>query len=975
MTGVESILGPAIGKVAGAAAARSGGFVYKQRMKRRKQEEIEIILNLQPSAAIEYNDPAIAQKIIAFCNAPEFEHFAASLTQAYLVERGDRKSADLLEKIENEFCYSLARWFDAEPPSGLAHVVFAALVEAVLAVSSRLTPGTTDLSPALQAQLIKTTASLSAASTQNTSLLSSLARLDPIFKFQESYSMQVSALHATMRLPHTGTTRQVPYEELFVAPSLWPANRTDSDDAVSLSEAIQYATRVVLVGDPGGGKSTQVHKLTYDVATAQIPSLKGLVPFFVVLKDYAPAVRNESRRTLADYIEGLCRSPYQMEPPEQSIEYLLLNNRAIVIFDGLDELIDISLRRDVVQAVEGFANRYPTCPIVVTSRRVGYDEVPLNEYLFTKMELGKFDVNQVQEYVKKWFALDESIKPATREQLSNAFMVDSQFVSDLRSNPLLLSLMCGIYASENYIPRNRPDVYEKCAMLLFERWDKQRGISATLPFDAHVQSAMRSLALYIYTNHSEEEGISRTRLVAYMRDYLRERRFETDEQAENAAIEFIDFCKGRAWVLTDVGAELYGFTHRTFLEYFSASQLVRLNPNPKALLDQLLPHLKDESWDVVAQLALQILSRTVEDGADDFLELVLDEASIGSERPDTNLISFACRCLEFIVPRPAVLTSIVNASVQLALDCSARGRSIKREEQTFYSLLSSASDENRGRVADVARARLNEALAQNSHNEAALLLALQSPLRTLPRQRLAAQRDWTRWVGENRRIFSREIVLQRTQYAWVAIAEYEWGQITLLEALSLLGVRFLYDYKQCGITHSPPIAYRYISECFGRHSEFLSPFIDPFLEARPRLEDVAREAVLVLPSVKGSWLRYRKDYEAVAKIVEPTEFPAVTTEDTLLGAAVILLALPLVEIVIGIADQQPWASPPASLADALAAARINQVVSSDLQRSLERIFGDLPAAKELVLSWINGSRRLVSHIPRRSSGEDRTSVR
>jgi predicted NACHT family NTPase len=461
----------------------------------------------------------------------------------------------------------------------------------------------------------------------------------------------VQGLHATMRLPHAGTTRQVPYDQLFVALKVSPPREKDSQkvEPTSIENVLEHASHVVVLGNPGGGKSIQSDKLTFDIASGKINVFVNRAPFRVVLKDYASAVCGADRTSLAEYLTSLCRSPYHIEPPESAIEYMLLNDRAVVILDGLDELLDTSLRREVVQAVEGFAHRYPTCPMVVTSRRIGYDEAPLNEYMFIKLELGEFDVVQVEEYVERWFALDDSLSPSRREQLGNAFMKDSAFVSDLRTNPLLLSLMCGIYASENYIPRNRPDVYEKCALLLFDRWDRQRGIVSPLPFDAHVQSAMRSLALYMFTKHSTEEGISRSRLIEYMRDYLREKRFDSDEAAENAATEFIEFCKGRAWVLTDVGSDTYGFTHRTFLEYFAASQLVRLNPDPGALLKSLIPHLRIESWDVVAQLALQILGRTVEDGADNFLQLLLDAASVDKAPAKLNLISFACRALEFIV--------------------------------------------------------------------------------------------------------------------------------------------------------------------------------------------------------------------------------------------------------------------------------------------------------------------------------------
>src|SRR5205814_1009873 len=80
---------------------------------------------------------------------------------------------------------------------------------------------------------------------------------------------------------------------------------------------------------------------------------------------------------IAEYLAGLCRSPYQVPPPRDALEYLLLNGRAVVIFDGLDEVFDIGARTNAIEAIHGFAHRYPNTPVLVTSRGVGYGEFPL----------------------------------------------------------------------------------------------------------------------------------------------------------------------------------------------------------------------------------------------------------------------------------------------------------------------------------------------------------------------------------------------------------------------------------------------------------------------------------------------------------------------------------------------------------------------------------------------------------------------
>ncbi|EAM53318.1 NACHT domain-containing protein [Crocosphaera watsonii WH 8501] len=131
--------------------------------------------------------------------------------------------------------------------------------------------------------------------------------------------------------------------------------------------------------------------------------------------------------------------------------------------------------------IESFANFYPSVPILVTSREVGYKEAPLNEEIFNSFSLGSFNDEQVKEYTEKWFKVTIEETENKRTKKVEAFLNESKGVPDLQKNPLMLGLMCNIYRGEGYIPRNRPDVYAKCADMLFERWDKRRDIKLPIP--------------------------------------------------------------------------------------------------------------------------------------------------------------------------------------------------------------------------------------------------------------------------------------------------------------------------------------------------------------------------------------------------------------------------------------------------------------------------------------------------------------
>jgi len=388
----------------------------------------------------------------------------------------------------------------------------------------------------------------------------------------------------------------------------------------------------------------------------------------VVLRDYG-AAKKDSPCSFVQFIERVANSNYQIQPPSRAIEYLLLNGRAAVIFDGLDELLDTASRREIASDIESFCTLYPSVPVLVTSREVGYDQAPLDPRRFVAYRLSPFDEDQVREYAEKWFASDTDLTFDQRKQKAAIFLSESVVVSDLRSNPLMLGLMCNIYRGENYIPRNRPDVYEKCSTMLFERWDKGRGIFVPLPFEHHISPAMKYLAHWIYSDEKLQAGVTETNLAGKAADYLCDVRFEDRDEGEAAAHKFIDFCKGRAWVFTDTGTtkegdSLYQFTHRTFLEYFTAAHIVRTNARPADLLATLITKIEMREWDVVAQLSFQLQNKQLEGAGNELLMCLVDQAKGQRGQQTWNVLSFAARCLEFIVPSPRVTREIVSACVE-----------------------------------------------------------------------------------------------------------------------------------------------------------------------------------------------------------------------------------------------------------------------------------------------------------------------
>lgn len=495
----------------------------------------------------------------------------------------------------------------------------------------------------------------------------SAASFREIDVFADRYQRAVHFSNSRLRPQSINESPAVPISDLYVEPLV---NFVSEKGIITCDRKMLFASsrRSVLLGNPGGGKSTLAGKLCFDICAGTINDDEFEVPRVaaqVVLRDFA-AEQRVRPCSIIEYLEEHCKSEFQIEPPTGAFKLLLLSGRILIVFDGLDELIEIKDRSDVCSAVEHFAHEYPVSPILVTSREVGYEQAPLDRARFAHFRLSPFGDSQVEEYAEKWFKYSCNPNPEEGRKLAAAFVSESAVVPDIRSNPLMLGLLCNLYRQDGFIPKNRPDVYQRCADLLFTKWDRSRGIRIKLPLDHRLRPAMSFLAQWIYSDEKLQSGVTEERLVSETSKYLRQW-VEDDAEAESIATEFVGFFSGRAWVFTDTGSDktqrLYQFTHRTFLEYFAADELVRLHTGPKELHRFLIRKIRTRSWDVVCQLAYQIAAQRAP-SSDLLVELLCKDSSGTSLLRKLNVLSFLARTMNLLYPTPHARREAVRLCVE-----------------------------------------------------------------------------------------------------------------------------------------------------------------------------------------------------------------------------------------------------------------------------------------------------------------------
>lgn len=407
--------------------------------------------------------------------------------------------------------------------------------------------------------------------------------------------------------------------------------------AVALLDALASpeASRIVLLGDPGAGKSTVARYLALtlvsDSSCGPLRVLGDLLPVVVELRRYADADWRD--RSFEDFLAHL-HAQEGHAPAPALLRHRLRSGDALIVFDGLDELFDPKIRETVTRRITGFTARYPQARVVVTSRVIGYRRHLLDAAGFRHYMIQSLTDEQIKAFTEQWYAAAGQVDFDDADRLQTRLLdavTGSRPVRELAGNPLLLTILA-IIARRQRLPRDRAGVYSHAVNVLITHWDEDTkhldlapGIRAIADLDDRDRREMlERLARHMQLG---EGGIAGNHVLAedvekVFTDYLSETLQLRPAPATTVARAMVNQFRERNFILSRYGSEVYGFVHRAFLEYLAASDIVRRYEQRELSDEDLLdgvfrlraadPHWREVLLLIVAQTGERFAARAVD---------------------------------------------------------------------------------------------------------------------------------------------------------------------------------------------------------------------------------------------------------------------------------------------------------------------------------------------------------------------------
>jgi len=409
------------------------------------------------------------------------------------------------------------------------------------------------------------------------------------------YTKDIVAWHgyvSFLGLPSLQSNADIAIDELYV-PHYVSRKRILSDeppetwsvhDPVNL---LSESRRLIVLGDPGSGKSTLISWFAWYLASGfaqRFPGeLDGLLPIPIVLRDL-PAGTFSSLDALMD---AFCSLPVAANLDRRALGEYISAGRCLFLVDGLDEIpkstgteIQSVLAKDLgrnyclfTSRIVGFSREVEGSSSAITPKSDASPEKTVQDAI---CYIAPFSDEQIKKFSSNWYREQGG---RASEYLSRDFVaaIDSDSsIKILARTPNLLTMMAQIFRVRARLPNGRALLYDDIAQAYLESidtarnmkdefsWKTKRRWLAKIAFEMQI---LRSTSDTPLRPTDKELLVDREDILRWLNDAIS----ETDGiRDENYASKYLDWIARRSGLLLPRGEGKYAFLHLSFQEYFAA---------------------------------------------------------------------------------------------------------------------------------------------------------------------------------------------------------------------------------------------------------------------------------------------------------------------------------------------------------------------------------------------------------------------
>lgn len=474
-----------------------------------------------------------------------------------------------------------------------------------------------------------------------------------------------------------------------------------------IAYAFQENKALVVLGDPGSGKTTMVRWLALKLATAmkakltrvKVPQHQVLLtsspedktlfdmgpvrlPILVKISRFANFLTSpnskphKTKNALEDFLGTLHHDNKRIsnlrgkEIFGEQLHKLMMkyfyDGKVALILDGLDEVVTVSVRRGVVKCVQQL---FDDCfndeselvaqnQIVVTSRIAGYRAAPFLSDCVVHGTVQRMNRQAIDTFIDNWMAAqynerapsDVSTTSAEALQASTElkkaiYNRDHPAVYLLASNPLLITLIAMMYSMHRELPRERASLYDNAIHYLVKTW-KEDTTKLTDIEQLFIEESLEQVAFDIHSNFQAGQ-IRKGDLVGRM---IAGCMAAAIKDKEKYVLLMVSKLQESVGLLVEKAPDCFSFIHLSFQEFLAGRRMLR---DRSRTADMMLDRLSDPRWREPILLALGHASLTWPRREFNALlsQILAQLGSIGSSN---------------IVPFPAVL--VVRALPELGQD-------------------------------------------------------------------------------------------------------------------------------------------------------------------------------------------------------------------------------------------------------------------------------------------------------------------